>query len=71
MTFSSTASNKNHLTDLNVAKLSKISIATSLFAIVGFTVFQNLIWMQASHPAELSAVQKQALTGKCELKTVK
>jgi hypothetical protein len=71
MTFSSTASNKNHLTDLNVAKLSKISIATSLLAIIGFTVFQNLLWMQASHPAELSTLQKQALAGKSELKTVK
>ena len=71
MTFSSIASNKNHLTDLNVVKLSKISVATSLFAIVGFTVFQNLLWMQASHPAELTAVQKQALAGQSELKTVK
>jgi hypothetical protein len=71
MTFSSTASNKNHPTDFNVAKLSKISVATSLFAVVGFTVFQNLLWMQASHPAELSAVQKQALASKCELKIVK
>jgi hypothetical protein len=71
MTFSSTASNKNHLTDLNVAKLSTISVGTSLLAIVGFTVFQNLLWMQASHPAELSAIQQQALTGQSELKTVK
>ena len=71
MTFSSIASNKNQLTDLNVSKLSKISVATSLFAIVGFTVFQNLLWMQASHPAELSASQQQALASQSELKTVK
>jgi hypothetical protein len=71
MTFSSTSSNTNHLTDLNVAKLSTISVATSLLAIVGFTVFQNLLWMQASHPAELSAAQKQALASQSELKTVK
>lgn len=54
MTFSSNTSNLNHLTDLNAAKLSKISVATSLLAIAGFTVFQNLLWMQASHPAELT-----------------
>jgi hypothetical protein len=68
MTFSSTASNKNHPTDLNAAKLSKISIATSLFAIGGFTVFQNLLWMQASHPAELSTIQKQSLSVRSEQK---
>ncbi len=60
MTFSSIASDKNHLTDLNVVKLSKISVASSLLAIVGFTLFQNLLWMQASHPAELTAIQKQS-----------
>jgi hypothetical protein len=69
MTFSS-VSNQNHRTDLNVAKLSKISVASSLLAIVGFTVFQNLLWMQASHPAELTVIQKQSISGCSKLKTV-
>jgi hypothetical protein len=69
MTFSSITSDKNHLTDLNVVKLSKISVATSLLAIVGFTLFQNLLWTQASHPAELTAIQKQSITS-TKLKTV-
>jgi hypothetical protein len=71
MTFASTASRTSDLTTLKAAKLSKISIATSLIAIVGVTIFQNLFWMSASHPAELSITQKQALANQCELKTVK
>ncbi len=58
MTFTSIAAPKtqiaaNNLTDLKIAKLSKISVATSLLAIVGVTLLQNLLWMSASHPAEL------------------
>jgi hypothetical protein len=68
MTFASMTSNP---TTLKAAKLSKISIATSLIAIVGVTIFQNLFWMSASHPAELSIAQKQALANPCELKIVK
>lgn len=71
MTFASTASRTSDSTTLKAAKLSKISIATSLIAIVGVTIFQNLFWMSASHPAELSVAQKQALANQCELKTVK
>ena len=71
MTFASIASRTSDPTTLKAAKLSKISIATSLFAIVGVTIFQNLFWMSASHPAELSVAQKQALANPCELKIVK
>ena len=71
MTFTSIASRTSDSTTLKAAKLSKISIATSLLAIVGVTIFQNLVWMSASHPAELSVKQKQALTHQSELKTVK
>ena len=71
MTFASIASRTSDSTTLNAAKLSKISIATSLLAIVGVTIFQNLVWMSASHPAELSSIQKQALTHQSELNTVK
>ena len=62
MTFTSIASRTSAPTTLKATKLSKISIATSLLAIVGVTIFQNLVWMSASHPAELSSTQKQALT---------
>ena len=71
MTFTSIASRTSAPTTLKAAKLSKISIATSLFAIVGVTIFQNLLWMSASHPAELSSTQKQALVHQSELNTVK
>jgi hypothetical protein len=71
MTFASIASRTSDPTTLKAAKLSKISIATSLLAIVGVTIFQNLLWMSASHPAELSSTQKQALTNQSELKTAK
>ena len=58
MTFTSIASKSNQsvdrdLTVLNTVKLSKISVAGSLLAIVGMTVLQNLLWMQVSSPAEL------------------
>jgi hypothetical protein len=58
MTFTSIAPPKtqiaaNNLTSLKATKLSKISVATSLLAIVGFTLLPNLLWMSASHPAEL------------------
>ncbi len=59
MTFASITSNP---TTLKAAKLSKISIATSLFAIVGVTLFQNLFWMSASHPAELPTHIKNVAT---------
>ncbi len=71
MTFTSIASNRSDLTAVKAAKLSKISIATSLLAIVGVTIFQNLVWMSASHPAELPSNHKQALSNQSELKTVK
>lgn len=71
MTFASIASRTSDPTTLKAAKLSKISIATSLLAIVGVTIFQNLVWMSASHPAELSSTQTQALANQTELKTVK
>jgi hypothetical protein len=71
MTFTSIASNRSDLTAVKAAKLSKISIVTSLLAIIGVTVFQNLLWMSASHPAELTITQKQALANQSELKTVK
>ena len=68
MTFASMTFNP---ATFKAAKLSKISIATSLVAIVGVTIFQNLFWMSASHPAELSIAQKQALTSQCDLNVVK
>ncbi|WP_373543628.1 hypothetical protein [Chamaesiphon sp.] len=61
MTFTSIASKSTHdLTVLNTIKLSKISVAGSLVAIVGVTVLQNLLWMQVSSPAELPTHQRQA-----------
>lgn len=61
MTFTSIASKSTHeLTVLNTIKLSKISVAGSLVAIVGVTVLQNLLWMQVSSPAELPTNLKQA-----------
>jgi hypothetical protein len=71
MTFASIASRTSAPNTLKAAKLSKISIATSLLAIVGVTIFQNLVWMSASHPAELPSTHKQALTNQSELTTVK
>ncbi|MCY7367755.1 MAG: hypothetical protein LH474_06340 [Chamaesiphon sp.] len=71
MTFTSIASRTSAPTTLKAAKLSKISIVISLLAIVGATIFQNLLLMSASHPAELSSTQKQALVNQSELKTVK
>ncbi len=71
MTFASITSSTSDSTILKAAKLSKISIATSLVAIVGVTIFQNLFWMSASHPAELSIAQKQALTSQCDVNVVK
>ncbi len=44
---------------LHSVKLSKIPVATSLLAIAGLVVLQNLLSMSASHPAELTATQKQ------------
>jgi hypothetical protein len=66
MTFTSIASKPTQsahedLTILKTVKLSKTSVVTSLLAIVGVTILQNLLWMSASHPAELTATQKQAL----------
>lgn len=76
MTFSSIASNTTQPTDLqivvqNTVKLSKISVAASLLAILGATLLPNLLWMSASHPAELTAIQKQAPTAGNQLKTLK
>lgn len=71
MTFASIASQTSAPLSPKAAKLSKISIATSLLAILGVTIFQNLFWMSASHPAELSIAQKQALSSQCNLKVVK
>jgi hypothetical protein len=66
MTFTSIASNTTQPTDRqivapNTVKLSKISVAASLLAIIGVTLLQNLLWMSASHPAELPTSHKQAL----------
>jgi hypothetical protein len=65
MTFTSIASKPIHSTDstrtiFKTAKLSKISVAGSLAAIVGMTIFQNLMWMSVSSPAELPTHHKQA-----------
>ena len=61
MTFTSIASKSTHdLTVFNTIKLSKISVAGSLVAIVGVTVLQNLLWMQVSSPAELPTHHPQA-----------
>jgi hypothetical protein len=68
MTFASISSNVNQpvdsaLTALANLKLSKISLAALLLTILGLTTIPNLIWMDASHPAELTAVQKQVAAG--------
>ena len=61
MTFASIASKSTHdLTVFDTIKLSKISVAGTLVAIVGVTVLQNLIWMQVSSPAELPTHHRQA-----------
>jgi hypothetical protein len=65
MTFTSIASKSiqpapTDRTIIKPVKLSKISVATSLLAIVGLTMLPNLLWMSASHPSELTAAQKQA-----------
>jgi hypothetical protein len=76
MTFTSIASKPIHsapdyLATLKTVKLSKISVVTSLFAIVGVTIFQNLLLMSASHPAELTATQKQALAASHSVTTIR
>mgnify|MGYP003445565625 FL=1 len=76
MTFTSIAPNTNQSTDSNLtgfttAKLSKISVAASLLAIIGVTLLQNLLWMSASHPSELPTIQKQVLATGSELTTAK
>jgi hypothetical protein len=65
MTFTSIASKPNQQAALNrtvfkTAKLSKISVAGSLAAILGMTIFQNLMWMSVSSPAELPTHHQQA-----------
>jgi hypothetical protein len=75
MTFTSIASTTTQpadsdLTVLKTAKLSKVSVATSLLAIVGVTVLQNLLWMSASHPAELPT-HTQTVATSSELTTTK
>jgi hypothetical protein len=65
MTFTSVASKPVHSTNSDrtvstTAKLSKISVAGSLAAIVGVTLLQNLLWMSVSSPAELPTHHKQA-----------
>jgi hypothetical protein len=67
MTFTSIASKPTHpitgdLISIKSLKVATISIATSVLAIIGVTLFQNLLWMSASYPAELPASQKQAMT---------
>ena len=65
MTFTSIASKSTHdLTVLNTIKLSKISVAGSLVAIVSVTVLQNLLWMQVSSPAELPTNLTQTAVSK-------
>jgi hypothetical protein len=46
------------LTTLATASLSKISPATLLLTIFSVTVWQALLWMPASHPAELPPTQQ-------------
>jgi hypothetical protein len=65
MTFTSIASKPVYSTDsdrpvFKTPKLSKISVAGSLGAIVGVTLLQNLLWMSVSSPAELPTQHKQA-----------
>ncbi len=65
MTFTSIASKPVHSTNsdqtiFTTAKLSKISVAGSLAAIVGVTIIQNLLWMSVSSPAELPTHHKPA-----------
>jgi hypothetical protein len=72
MTFASISSNVNQpvdsaLTTLASIKLSKTSIAALLLTLLGLTTIPNLIWMDASHPAELTAHQKQLAAGKCSV----
>ncbi|WP_309735149.1 hypothetical protein [Chamaesiphon sp. OTE_75_metabat_556] len=71
MTFTSIASKPILSTDsdrpiFKTAKLSKISVAGSITAIVGMTIFQNLMWMSVSSPSELPTPHKSAV-----VKTVK
>jgi hypothetical protein len=71
MTFTSIASKPILATDrerpiFKTAKLSKISVAGSIAAIVGMTIFQNLVWMSVSSPSELPTPHKSAA-----VKTVK
>ena len=66
MTFTSIASKPILATDsdrkiFKTAKLSKLSVAGSLGAIVGVTLLQNLLWMSVSSPAELPTHHKQAV----------
>ncbi|AFY93639.1 hypothetical protein [Chamaesiphon minutus] len=68
MTFASISSNVNQpvnsaLTALQTIKLSKTSIAALVLAILGLTTIPNLLWMDASHPAELTPCQKQVVAG--------
>ena len=60
MTFASIASKSTHDLTVNTIKLTKISVAGSLLAIVSVTVLQNLLWMSVSAPAELPQHQTPA-----------
>jgi hypothetical protein len=73
MTFTSIASNptdrvnydltpNTSITDSpQILKFSKISIAALLLAILGATFIPNLLWMPASHPAEVPGAHRQSV----------
>ena len=63
MTFTSIASRPTQsivtdLTALTTSKLFKISIGTSIVAVLGAT-FLPLLWMSASYPAEIPCTHSQ------------
>jgi hypothetical protein len=43
-----------------ILKFSRISIAALILAVLGATFIPNLLWMQASHPAEVPCSVRQA-----------
>ena len=74
MTFTSIASHPTQplvadLATLTTSKLFKISIGTSIVAVLGAT-FLPLLWMSASYPAEVPHAHSQVAPA-CQLKAVK
>jgi hypothetical protein len=57
-----TASNTPIVNDApQILKFSKISIAALILAVFGAAFLQNVLWMPASHPAEVPCAHKQAV----------